>query len=192
MPGPEVASLLERLALRETSVPISGQGESGFDATSGPAPAAGRGHLFGGLVAAQAVVAAGRTVPSERGLHSLHAYFLRAGRPGPDIRYQVAELRDGGTFSVRAVRALQEQRLIFTANLGFCDPEAGISHQPEMPAAPPPEGLLDRDRERERIVGHRSAHPAIEVRMCEAPPFAGGTPSSPFQRNWIRVTGGIG
>ncbi|MDX1385081.1 MAG: thioesterase family protein, partial [Thermoanaerobaculia bacterium] len=62
----------------------------------------------------------------------------------------------------------------------------------EMPAAPPPEGLLDRDRERERIVGHRSAHPAIEVRMCEAPPFGGDAPSSPFQRNWIRVTGGLG
>ncbi len=43
-------------------------------------PGEGEGRLFGGMVAAQCVVAAGRSIadPARR-LHSLHAYFLRTG-----------------------------------------------------------------------------------------------------------------
>ena len=38
-------------------------------------------RIFGGEVAGQALVAAGRTVPADRFVHSLHAYFLRPGDP---------------------------------------------------------------------------------------------------------------
>jgi hypothetical protein len=34
-------------------------------------------RVFGGQVAGQALVAAGRTVPPDRPVHSLHAYFIR-------------------------------------------------------------------------------------------------------------------
>ena len=48
-------------------------------------PGKGERRLFGGLVAAQSVVAAYRTV-EEGALHSLHAYFLRPGRHDAPIR----------------------------------------------------------------------------------------------------------
>lgn len=37
-------------------------------------------RVFGGQVAGQALVAAGRTTEGDRPVHSLHAYFLRPGR----------------------------------------------------------------------------------------------------------------
>ena len=36
-------------------------------------------RVFGGQVAGQALVAAGRTVPADRPVHSMHAYFIRPG-----------------------------------------------------------------------------------------------------------------
>src|SRR5688500_9059872 len=64
------------------------------------------GRLFGGLVAAQAVMAASATAP--RGdLHSLHAYFLRPGAHGAPIRFVVHRIRDGRTFTTRRVVAHQ-------------------------------------------------------------------------------------
>src|SRR5664279_5264755 len=60
-------------------------------------------RVFGGQVAAQALIAAGRTVPSDRRVHSLHAYFLRPGSPRRPIVYQVDRTRDGMTFTTRRV-----------------------------------------------------------------------------------------
>src|SRR5512140_2953994 len=76
-------------------------------------PGRGEGALFGGMVAAQAVMAAGRTV-SDRTLHSLHAYFLRPGRHGVPIRFVVSRVRDGRTFSTRNVVAHQAGEAVFT------------------------------------------------------------------------------
>ena len=76
------------------------------------------GRLFGGLVLAQAVVAAGRTV--EKGdIHSLHAYFLRAGQPVEPIDYVVERIREGRNFFTRRVTALQETE--GRSNPGFRD-----------------------------------------------------------------------
>ena len=65
----------------------------------GVSPAASPVRVFGGQVAAQALIAAGRTVPSERRVHSLHAYFLRGGNPRNPIGYQVDRPRDGSAFT---------------------------------------------------------------------------------------------
>ncbi|HEY9440049.1 MAG TPA: acyl-CoA thioesterase domain-containing protein, partial [Streptomyces sp.] len=70
-------------------------------------------RVFGGQVAAQALVAAGRTVPADRAAHSLHAYFLRAGDPGAPIVYTVDRIRDGRSFTTRRVTAVQQGRTIF-------------------------------------------------------------------------------
>ena len=64
-------------------------------------------RVFGGQVLAQALVAATRTAPPDRACHSLHAYFLRAGDPAAPILYEVDRSRDGGSFSVRRVVAIQ-------------------------------------------------------------------------------------
>ena len=51
-------------------------------------------RVFGGQVLAQALIAASRTVPDDRHIHSLHAYFLRPGDLDYPIIYQVDRIRD--------------------------------------------------------------------------------------------------
>jgi acyl-CoA thioesterase-2 len=97
-------------------------------------------RVFGGQVAAQALVAAGRTV--ECGVvHSLHAYFLRPGDPTKPILYQVDRIRDGKTFTTRRVVAVQSGRAIFHLSASFQAPESGPSHQMPMPEVPAPEAI---------------------------------------------------
>jgi len=76
--------------------------------------AGARMSLYGGQVAAQALRAAGATVPAERLPHSLHGYFLRPGRVDRPVILHVDRDRDGGSFSARHVRAVQEGEVIFS------------------------------------------------------------------------------
>src|SRR3954452_19894350 len=73
----------------------------------GVSPDESRQRVFGGQVAGQALVAASRTVPSDRLVHSLHAYFLRSGDPTTPILYEVDRIRDGQSFTTRRVIAIQ-------------------------------------------------------------------------------------
>ena len=103
------------------------------------APSREEGRLFGGLVIAQAAIAGGRTV-EERHLHSLHAYFLRPGRPKVPVEYHVERPRDGRTFTARRVLALQAGEAICDVTVSFMRPEEGVAHQD-----PPPDGAGARD-----------------------------------------------
>ena len=96
------------------------------------------GRLFGGLVLAQSLVAAGRTI-SFGNIHSLHAYFLRAGQSKEPIDYAVERIREGRNFLTRRVTAHQAGHTIFEASVSFVAPEDGVSHQEPMPDAPDPE-----------------------------------------------------
>lgn len=111
------------------------------DVFRGQSPETSLQRVFGGQVAGQALVAAGRTVPGERRVHSLHAYFLRAGAPGVPISYDVDRIRDGRSFSTRRVVARQDDRPIFHMSASFQIEEAGLEHQDPMPSAPDPESL---------------------------------------------------
>src|SRR5271170_7129187 len=71
-------------------------------------------RVFGGQVAGQALVAAGRTVPADRPLHSLHAYFIRPGDPAVPLVYVVERVRDGKSFTTRRVTTIQHGKTIFT------------------------------------------------------------------------------
>lgn len=104
-------------------------------------PVERRQRVFGGLVAGQALVAAGRTVEPGRTVHSLHAYFLRPGRPGVPILYEVDRIRDGRSFTTRRVVAIQHGAAIFNLSASFQVAEDGIEHQVVMPSAPDPESL---------------------------------------------------
>ena len=150
-------------------------------------PGRGEGRLFGGMVAAQSVMAAGRTVDPERSLHSLHAYFLRPGRHDVPIRFVVDRIRDGRSFTTRRVKAHQAGEAIFNLSASFVVPEEGISHQDPMPEAPGPETLPDWETERARLqMGPPRTGSPVEVRMCD--PLT-PEPSPPRQRLWIRVRG---
>jgi acyl-CoA thioesterase-2 len=101
-----------------------------------------RQRVFGGQVAGQALVAAGRTVPEQdRGVHSLHAYFIRPGDPSVPLIYLVDRVRDGRSFTTRRVSAVQHGKTIFTLSASFHRPEPGASHARPMPHVPPPEEL---------------------------------------------------
>src|SRR5215468_6460584 len=80
----------------------------------GVSPAHSPVRVFGGQVAGQALVAAGRTVPSERKVHSLHAYFIRPGDPAVPLVYLVERVRDGRSFTTRRVTCVQHGKTIFT------------------------------------------------------------------------------
>jgi acyl-CoA thioesterase-2 len=99
-------------------------------------------RVFGGQVAGQALIAAGRTVASDRPVHSLHAYFLRPGVPGVPIVYQVDRIRDGRSFTTRRVLGVQQGRTIFALTADFHLPEESpFTHQLAAPVVPAPETL---------------------------------------------------
>jgi acyl-CoA thioesterase-2 len=101
--------------------------------------------VFGGQVLGQALSAAQRTVDTDRSVHSLHAYFLRAGDIEAPIVYDVDRARDGKSFSVRRVVAIQHGQPIFNFSASFQVSEAGVEHQMEMPQVPPPEEIAPRE-----------------------------------------------
>src|SRR5437867_1274719 len=78
-----------------------------------------RHSLYGGQVAGQALRAAGMTVPEDRLPHSLHGYFLRPGQVNRPVILHVARDRDGGSFSARHVRAVQDGEVIFSMLASF-------------------------------------------------------------------------
>jgi acyl-CoA thioesterase-2 len=102
----------------------------------------GSAQVFGGQVVGQALSAAHLTVEKRRA-HSLHAYFLRRGDMSSPIIYEVDRARDGRSFSMRRVVAIQHGRPIFNLAASFQNPEAGLEHQVQMPDVPGPDGLQD-------------------------------------------------
>src|ERR1700744_2631836 len=110
-------------------------------------------RVFGGQVAGQALVAAGRTVPADRPVHSLHAYFIRPGDPAVPLVYTVDRVRDGRSFTTRRVTAIQHGKPIFTLSASFHHPEAGLEHATPMPAVPRPEELRSNAERRPAGVG---------------------------------------
>ncbi len=96
-------------------------------------------RVFGGQVAAQALVAAQLTVPEERHVHSLHSYFLLGGDLSIPIIYDVENVRDGGSFTTRRVAARQHGAIIYYLTASFQKVEDGFDHQDQIPEVPPPD-----------------------------------------------------
>ncbi len=96
-------------------------------------------RVFGGQVAAQALMAAQLTVPDERHVHSLHIYFVLGGDPSIPIIYDVENVRDGRSFTTRRVAARQHGAIIFYMTASFQVQEEGWAHQDIMPTVPAPE-----------------------------------------------------
>jgi acyl-CoA thioesterase-2 len=130
-------------------------------------------RVFGGQVAGQALVAAGRTVPTDRAVHSLHAYFLRPGDPSVPIVYKVDRIRDGKGFTTRRVVAVQHGKAIFNLAASFQLPEQGVEHHQRMPDVPDPESL---PTQAERMAPYAHEAPwytrprPIDIRYVDDPP----------------------
>ena len=128
-----------------------------------------RQRVFGGQVAGQALVAAGRTVPADRPVHSLHAYFIRPGDPAVPLIYLVDRVRDGRSFTTRRVSGVQHGKTIFTLSASFHHPEEGVTHQLPMPDVPAPEELptmAERLRQRfgDKAADYSATNP-IDIRQ---------------------------
>ncbi len=100
--------------------------EHGADTYLGESPEYKWGRIYGGLVVAQALRAAMNTIDSEgHTVHSLHAYFILGGDPNEPVRYEVARLRNGRSFSTRQVVARQSGGAILNLSASFQRLEQG-------------------------------------------------------------------
>ncbi|GMR15495.1 MAG: acyl-CoA thioesterase II [Gammaproteobacteria bacterium] len=152
-------------------------------------------RVYGGQVLAQSVIAASRTVDEGR-IHSLHAYFLRAGDPGAPIVYDVDRNRDGRSFKARRVVAIQHGRPIFTMAASFQLEQEGLDHQFEMPDVAMPEDLpsefdvsqarLDKIPNFLRRWFMRTG--PFDFRPVQAVNFLNPSPRPPFSNIWFRLS----
>ena len=157
-------------------------------------------YVFGGQVLGQALSAAQATLDQPRNAHSLHAYFLRAGDIEAPIVYEVDRTRDGGSFSVRRVTAIQHGKVIFFCAASFQDEETGGEHQLSMPEVPLPEDLepapplsadalarlptkVQRWLDRQGPFEFRHVYPRDELNPPKRPPY---------QQVWFRLAEKVG
>jgi acyl-CoA thioesterase-2 len=157
-------------------------------------------YVFGGQVLGQALSAAQATMQKPRDAHSLHAYFLRAGDIEHPIVYTVDRTRDGGSFSVRRVTAIQHGQVIFFCAASFHEDEPGGEHQLSMPEVPKPEDIepsravppdvlatlptkVQRWVSRQGPFEFRHVYPRDELRPPKRPPY---------QQVWFRLSERVG
>ena len=138
------------------------------------------GRLFGGLIAAQALAAAGATVDADRLPQSLHAYFIRGGRVGVDVEYTVEATRDGRSFDTRRVTASQQGVPIFEMLTSFHRPEPTLDWQ--RPGA----ARLSLDQATTSLAPLEGWADHFETRV--GAPSVDGWPKQPF---WFRSRGKI-
>lgn len=138
-------------------------------------PSSEQGRLFGGQVAAQGLGAAGATVPVGKLPQSLHAYFVRAGRPGVDVEFVVERTRDGRSFDTRRVTATQEGKVILELLCSFHVAEPGA----DWHAAEPP---VVEFRDAQATLTLPELDDRFEIRVPEVGPL--GWAGLPY---WIRT-----
>ena len=153
-------------------------------------------RVFGGQVLAQALLVASQTVEG-RQVHSLHAYFLRAGDPDAPIVYSVDRSRDGRSFTARRVVAIQHGRQIFTAAASFQLDQPGVEHQFDMPDVPDAAALEPGFHVSDQQLSQ--APPKLrrwftrfgpfEFRPVEGLDMMHHEPRPPFQKVWFRLRG---
>jgi acyl-CoA thioesterase II len=163
----------------------------------GSSPQVGWQRVFGGLVIAQALVAAARTV-EDRTPHSLHAYFILPGDPSVPIVYEVDRIRDGTSFTTRRCTAIQHGRAIFALSASFQIAEQGLDHHVAMPQVPPPESLPSEAELHDRYAKvlpesmrrYFSRERPIELRPVDLTRYySTHKPLEPMQNIWVRANG---
>lgn len=150
------------------------------------------GRVYGGQVLAQSIVAASRTLPPGRSVHSMHGYFLRPGDSSEGITFAVDRIHDGRSFSTRRTQAYQDGVPIFSMIASFQDEDPGLEHAAPMPEdIPHPEDLPDLE---EQLLG---LHPMSKRMFTDRPLDVRHVPGPiylrvegahvPCQAVWIRT-----
>lgn len=156
-------------------------------------------RVFGGQTIAQALVAAQRTVPSDRHVHSLHGYFMRIGDTSVPIVYEVDRIRDGGSFNTRRVVAVQHGEAIFSLEASFQVDEPGLEHQvPAPPDMPDPESLASQRQLLERaehvpetVRRYWARERPLDIRPVSLEHYISRERLPPRQNIWMRTTGPV-
>lgn len=153
-------------------------------------------QVFGGQVLGQCLRAAAATVPADRPVHSLHAYFLRRGDPRAPLQLEVERALDGGSLSSRRVVARQRGEPILVSSLSFQGAGEGEAFQVDMPSVPPPEELRS-ERELALASGTLDEDLLIvtgedlDVRLVDPPDWSKPAPRPPHMHAWMRATGPV-
>jgi acyl-CoA thioesterase-2 len=173
--------------------------QRGEDRFAGVSPDIGWRRIFGGQVVAQSLVAAQRTAPPGRLVHSLHGYFLKIGDPKVTVEYEVQRLRDGGSFSTRYVIGRQAGEIIFILTAGFHVEEQGLSHQIRMPKVTRPADCISEEELGEKLArqwpgafqGYHDKRWPIEMRLTDPESFFDRSGRDPVMNIWMRARGPV-
>ena len=177
-------------------------GPGRFVGSPSPEP---RGRTFGGHFLAQSLAAAQLAGVADRVVHSLHAYFVRAGDVDEPTTYDVAAMRDGRSFALRSVTASQQGELVFQLTASFHSPEAGFDYQPGqrfgvrslIESVPPPnESMMTYTQ---FTYQHPHTEPGswdgdkrpIEILYINPPSEAEGVAVVEPQLMWLRLSGAV-
>ncbi|HWM34237.1 MAG TPA: acyl-CoA thioesterase II [Pseudolysinimonas sp.] len=165
------------------------------DIFTGPSQWMPGGRVYGGQVLAQSLVAANRTIASDRFVHSMHGYFLRPGDVAKPITFSVDRIHDGRSFSTRRTQAYQDGVPILSMIASFQDIDAGLEHQADMPTDLPDPETLPSTADILAGIDHPVARfwateRAFDIRHVGSPIYlrVDGEPV-PHQAVWMRAVG---
>lgn len=157
-------------------------------------------YVFGGQVLGQSLSAAQHTVDDNRAVHSIHAYFLRAGDINAPIVFDVDRARDGHSFSVRRVTAIQHGQPILVFAASFQKAENGVNHQFHIPEVPQPEDIPTQKPPSPEIMAQLS--PKMQRWLSRMGPFdmrpvyprddLNPSKQPPYQQVWFKLHRTIG
>ncbi|MCL4138056.1 UNVERIFIED_CONTAM: hypothetical protein GTU68_027383 [Idotea baltica] len=155
-------------------------------------------NVFGGQVLSQSLHAAMLTVPQERTVHSLHSYFILPGNLEIPIIFDVDHIRDGGSFTTRRVRAIQNGKVIFILSASFQEEQEGLDHQIDMKKIKGPEELISdqalleqfKDQLPENIRKFRRPRP-VEFRPLNPMAFIAPQKMEPRRYVWFKALGEV-
>ncbi|XP_030634172.1 acyl-coenzyme A thioesterase 8 [Chanos chanos] len=164
-------------------------------------------RLFGGQIIGQALVAAAKSVGENVFAHSLHCYFVRAGDPKVPVLYQVERTRDGRSFFVRSVKAIQHGQPILICQASFhMQQPSPLEHHFNMPTVPSPDTLLTveeliqqylsdpdlADSTKQGLNKILADEVPIEIKPVNPPDFYQKVAMEPKKLFWVRARGHIG
>jgi acyl-CoA thioesterase-2 len=184
-----LSGLLAALDLTDTGA------RTAEDIFTGPSLFMPTGRVFGGQVLAQSLVAATRTLPDDRIVHSVHGYFLRPGDVTLPITFSVDRIHDGRSFSTRRTQAYQEGMPILSMIASFQTEDEGLDHQVTMPEGMPDPETLPSAAEVLAGLEHPVARfwatqRAFDIRHVDPPIYAAADPDRrPVQAVWMRTVG---
>lgn len=143
-------------------------------------------RVFGGQVAAQALLALGRTVVPYRPVHSLHVHFVGLALPAEPLLFRVTRLKEGRSFDLRQVSVLQRDRVVLTAIGSFQEHEPGPVHHPPATAMPDPASLPRWEQQfadrRDRLTMLWGRSRPVDLRFVDPPHLDPRLPHRPRDR----------